>query len=454
MLYQRAVLLNQLGRRDEAEVDLQEVLELARAGDQTDQQTRALGQLSSIARAGGDFDAAERYARDAIEAARSRPALTARATIGLGAVLMLQGDGAAARPAFLEALRVAELFGADRSEGRAQLMLGSLALSRNDLDEADQYTRSGLEFYREGNYRTEISQALSILGEIDNRRGNLDQAEATFRELLALGRELGNDRTVARAHYDLASVLERRGDYPGAVSEQTAGISLLAELGDAVSLAYARTDRTKVLSRLGRVEDARTSLEALDIDGQPERLAAQLRPTVLLVEARLALVAEDVETALDRAQQAVRLAADTGDESIGIEAMTLLAAAQARRGNATAAVARSAEAHTRAQVLGDPVLTIMTLLPQAEARLAAGQGETALALAVEALDEAESREQWVQAWHAAVLARLASSDVGDAAGVTAYKTRQDELLNHLRAQWGDAAVDQYVRRPDIAVLLT
>ena len=39
------------------------------------------------------------------------------------------------------------------------------------------------------------------------------------------------------------------------------------------------------------------------------------------------------------------------------------------------------------------MLMIMTLLAQAEARLAAGQGEAALALAVEALDEAESREQ-------------------------------------------------------------
>ncbi|MBI1354631.1 MAG: tetratricopeptide repeat protein [Acidobacteria bacterium] len=178
---------HELGRYAEAKQTYQRSLEMARAGAPPGGDAAVAQNLSDMAmllRDEGDYDGAERLAREALAMRR-------------------------------------KVFGADRPEVSASLHnLGTVLYRRGDYDGAEALFRESLALDRElrGRLHPDVAMGLHSLGALLQQEGELDEAQSTYQEALAIARELyGEEHTgVADNLRSLAEVRRLRGDLPEA----------------------------------------------------------------------------------------------------------------------------------------------------------------------------------------------------------------------------------------------
>ncbi|MDP3295232.1 MAG: tetratricopeptide repeat protein [Nevskia sp.] len=181
-----------------------------------------------------DVDLAERSAREAL---RLDPG-SKEAPLLLTGVLVRKGD-------YSEADRLLENQ-VRNSPIEADLRLGYTRL----LIEANQKARARKQLKAVLKHEADNTDAQYMLGLLDLDDGRLDDAEARFRAL-STGRERGVD-----SHYYLGRIAERRDQFETALKEYT-----LVNSGQQVLDATIR--RATMLARLGRLPDARATLEQL-----------------------------------------------------------------------------------------------------------------------------------------------------------------------------------------------
>jgi tetratricopeptide (TPR) repeat protein len=96
---------------------------------------------------------------------------------------------------------------ADPEALHAATLLGSLHRSLNNLEEASEFTRSGLEVARVQRDRRALARLLNVQASIERRRGHLDAALSAVEESVELGHDLGDERHLGHAYHTLAVVL-------------------------------------------------------------------------------------------------------------------------------------------------------------------------------------------------------------------------------------------------------
>ena len=445
-VYQRGALLAALDQLGEARTQVERALDLATATDHRYLRILALKELSYLAAAAGEFEAAESHANEALELARGRQSLTPSVLADLGNVFFMQGDYEATEQHFLQALELADRVSARRTRARVQLSLGSLALTRGRLDDAARYTEAGLPFFRDGHYRKEIAQATALMGHVFGLRGDLERAHLAFEELSAFAAELGDPSVAALAHSGLAHTLIQRGQYPAALREYRQSIQLYEQQGNQVSLVHAQLAHSDLLWRIGRAPEALAILESLAAEPGLEDIYAQVQPVIGLVSARLALSERRFADAARFAKQTVD--AQPADDRARIEAEALYALARVHAGaDRDASLDAARQAAAQAAALGDSVLEIEIRLGYAEALLAAGDAQAArLALASDSMRDIDHLEL---AWRSHAIAETAASRLNDEAAAAA-KSR--EQLETLEEQWGPEAFRGFLKRADVAHL--
>lgn len=181
-----------------------------------------------------DLDRAERSAREAIRLdpkSKDSPLL-------LVGVLVRKGEIAAAEQ-LLDAQARNNPIESDVRLGYARLLI-----------ESSHTIQARLQLAKVLKLDAGNADATFLLGLIDLNDQRIDDAERRFRELTA-NKERGAD-----AHYYLGRILEQRGDLSGALDEY-------ARVGSGQQLLDATLRRANMLGRLGRLPDARVTLEQL-----------------------------------------------------------------------------------------------------------------------------------------------------------------------------------------------
>ena len=448
---QRGIMLNKLNKFQDARVQLQKVLDLAREPENRQQQIRAQLELSK-AYLEENPDRAKSIATEAINMAKANnlQSLAGNGLIDIGYTFFLRGEYDEADKYFKQALDLARLDKARRSEARALLALGSLNVQRANIDEGISLLEQALAFYKPSGYRKESSIALTMLGRAQRDKGNYDDAVKIFTEQLQLSEELGDSALLADAHLSLALTLGFEQErYPEALPHIEESYKINQSLGSLLSTGYDEMNRAAVLWQLGRYDEARASLgKALSVANRPAAEYKALHAWIYLIYAQVALSERDFAEARKRGQQALELAG-TQYRDVATQAKYCVGLAQALSGSLPSARVTCEQAVAIAREIKSPRLVSSALLSQAEVMLLANDARGALAAALEAQEIFARAGRQDSEWRALLVAARASQLSGDKQQAANYATRAADLLQALQQKWDAQAFEGYAKRHDI-----
>ena len=149
---QRAVLLGQVGKTDEAHDELVKALDKSNALDNKDKAVRVLLNLSNNALVAGRPEPGEQYSSQAITLAQrnNMENLTIQGTIDIANTHFVRGQYTEAEANYQQAIRLAQYYKANRNLARANLMMASLRNHQNDPEGRSEFVEKALPFYQEG----------------------------------------------------------------------------------------------------------------------------------------------------------------------------------------------------------------------------------------------------------------------------------------------------------------
>jgi adenylate cyclase len=290
---------------------------------------------------------------------------------GLGDVLVLIGEYAAARKYYQRALE------AIRSEGSGRFSIESCGLQRkigNTFErqgEYDQAQENLIEAQRELEkldhfYPVEKARILNDMGWINFRRGNLDQAESLLnqaqillektkqydviasiynrlggiyyfedkldqasiyvRKSLALREEIGDIVAVARSYNNLGLLSWRKGDWESALTNFMRSVELHTNLGDVEGLMEVNSNLGLLQIDRGNIEQAKKHLEAALSTAQQSGLTYGIGVTYLHFS-HLYLSSSDWKTALEYCGRSLAILKEIDDQDHIVEIFTNIGAA-------------------------------------------------------------------------------------------------------------------------------
>ena len=451
VVFQRGALFNKLNKLSEAKVQLDQALQLAKAGDNKSQEIKTLLQLSSVAVDLGETDQASEYLRQAMELAQNNGLenLSARGLNDQGNNFMLKGEYSRAEKYFRDALQSAERIKAQNIEARAHFSLASALLRQNNVDEALRHLEPALTFYQQGDYRSEASTCLVLSARASRQKGDYETALKANEQLLQLGQRWNDQSQIALSHTEIGSVLTRQEKYFEALDHFNQAYTFYSSQGLQRSIGNNLASRGEALWRVGRYSDARTLLnQAATIADKPGSEVKPLSIGVNLVVAEMTLSEGNFAGAKARAEKVFEL---SGAEfkNTAMSAKLVIGLAQSYSGAKAAGKQVTAEALEMARQLNDPAQLAAAQLAFAEATLLAGDSKAALSNALQAQEVFGRLGQPASEWRALVVAAQASQNLGDKSKSGEYAMRAKELLSKLEQLWGSDNYKSYLSRPDI-----
>ena len=237
----------------------------------------------------------------------------------------------------------------------ADLRAATAATRRGRLGEATPLAQAALARFEARGDRDGALRATNLLGAIAFERGELGDAAARFGVALGLARNLGDVLMLARASNNLASLQVLAGDPAGALPLYHTALLAYRRLGDRRGAAEALHNIALAHRRLGRWADAdESAAEAV----RSAELAAEPALLALALTGRAETDVERGEAALarTRADRALELAREGGDEIGAGEALRVRALAHLAGGAAAAAVEDAAAARAIAAGHGSALL--------------------------------------------------------------------------------------------------
>jgi tetratricopeptide (TPR) repeat protein/predicted Ser/Thr protein kinase len=444
VLYQEAVLANQLGKSAEAKVLLEQALELSRHIGSQAQQILALLALSAAEHRMGHYAEAQTDAGAAIDLARANgmESLTTRGLVDLGNAFFLKGDAENAKKYYTQSLEYARRYRSERNEARALFSLGSLEMRYGQSEDGLRNVEQALVFYRRGGYQKQTAQALILVARAQRQKGDYAAALDSFDQQLQIGRKLGDPGQIALAQQGSGTVLQAQGRYPEALARDVEALDSARKAGDQLTTEYDLLNAADVSWRLGRFDEARQLLAqaSTSTSGGAQALAGE-------IQAAMALSQRQFPAALEAARRVLLDKNLSADVAVGVK--NVMGLAQAATGTAREAAASTAEASALAAKSGSAWLLADTALAQSAALLGAGDAR-------KALEAAQSAQQWFAhagnqeaEWRARLAMARADATLKDAENARAEAGRGLELLAALRQKWDSGSYAGYAARPDI-----
>lgn len=292
------------------------------------------------------------------------PALRAWAQIGLAQLANEHGEGAVERAATEAALARMQQLGDVAGELAACNVLSALCLAEGRPDGARQHTETALTVaYRAGRLREAIVAQTNLTWH-EIRTADLAAARRRLATVDRLAAQAAEERLRVLAAANLAELARLQGRYEEAVAIGGRVLSRLSELGDPGHRRRVLGTVGQALAVLGRADEAQRvwrMVRSHDEVGSSVGTEA----VCAAIEAQLALIRGDRDTAAERFEAAAAAFHRGQDRRDVLEALVGLAEC-------------TAEPTRRAQVLAelDQVATAggFTLLPLERERLAQAQG--------------------------------------------------------------------------------
>jgi tetratricopeptide (TPR) repeat protein/predicted Ser/Thr protein kinase len=452
VLFQRGTILMHQGKLDEARVQFNQALDRSVALENKDQRIRTLQALSNTFIQSGDAEKALANSQQAMQLAQDNQMenLTTAGLIEIGNSYLIKGNFAEAEKNYNEALHLAQRYKGKFNEARALLALGSLRKQQDDPQGTRDYTQQALPFYQQGSYGKQMFVAYTNLGYAYIDLGDYPSAKKTFEELKKGAEQVGDWRSLAFAYDGLGYVALETERFPEAHIQFSEEYKIGKSTNAQITVGYAAHYRASANWRLGKYEDARADLgEALAIaapagqEPTKDLLADTLRSSagMALSQRKFAEAATAAQKALDLAGAEYRV--------ISIRAKAALGLANALSGQTAAGRKRCDEAVQAARAMHNPHLLSEALLALAEAALAAGDAQTAMASATEAQQLLATAKQSESEWRAFLIQARASEKLGDQQQARELAVKAESIRASLEQLWGSDNYKTYLARPDV-----
>lgn len=293
------------GEMGRAETRLQEVLDLARATGQPDQEAQALYQLANLNMTLSRFN--ESYElflqAQALFASQDNQQALAVLQMDLGSVLSAQGRSEDAYKASLHGLELARRVGNRRLEG---WLLGNISNQLSKLgrvDSALEHSQQALRILDEVGDRATHAHFAGNLGVLYEELGNKELARQLFEQALEEHRSNGSARPAAAMLGNLSDWHLRHGDPVRAREYAEQSAEAYQSMGDLLSQGWALGLLANAHTALGDAEDAEMTYcqatKLLRANTEPPELAEALTDWV---SARLQHPGMQPEAAVDTLQ--------------------------------------------------------------------------------------------------------------------------------------------------------
>jgi tetratricopeptide (TPR) repeat protein len=138
----------------------------------------------------------------------------------------------------------------------AYQQLGTVALERGQLDDAERWYRKSLALKQELNHRPGLAAVYYQLGKVVYLRHRPDDAEEWLRKALAIEEEIGNAPGVADTYHMLGSVALERQRLDDAAEWYRKSLAINSELGNLPRMAMTYHQLGMVAQNLGRLDEA------------------------------------------------------------------------------------------------------------------------------------------------------------------------------------------------------
>lgn len=264
-------------------------------------------ELGALAYLNNTYDAIDAYRRasqldpDNIEAMQM-----------LGNLYMRTGQYAEATSIFEEMRVIAET-----DEDMAMVLgnLGFVALSLDNLDEAESYFRDSLLLHEKAKDQVGIGQDLNDLGEVMRLKGDDNQAGDYMRRALRIAQDTKDQNAEANAHLRLGGLAQGRGRLSEAGASYTRARKIWESMNDPEGLAAAINSLGGVELERGRLDAAKALLdESLKL--AQEVGAAESEAFALGLLGEIAEKHGDRITAIDNYREAMWIYRENGQFSM------------------------------------------------------------------------------------------------------------------------------------------
>lgn len=365
-----------------------------------------------------DFAAQRRSAATA--AAKGRKTglrlLVARARMLEANSLLALGSLPEAEKAVEEA-RTLFLGANDRGNAARSVELTALIVDRRgDLEGARKLLQQALAAHREVGDKTSEARVLLNIGNTLVRQGRTGEAEPFLDEALATFRQVDAKYPAAVALSNSGMLLFNRGELRAAQKRYHEALTLFSEIGDPMGTATTLTNIAEVLSSRGELEEARKMhSDALAINRSNDDKYGISYDLFRLGE--IFVMKGDFRAAHARYTEALALQQEIGDRVAASDTRTALAALAIDEGRATEAEKTAREAEEILRTEGASERSTLSLSVVADALLAQGKPNEALAAAETAWKRAAETEDRRIRFSAGISRARALAASGKAGGV-------------------------------------
>jgi tetratricopeptide (TPR) repeat protein len=422
------------------------------------QQVRALLLLSSIAYSTGDTSQAQERATQALDLARrnNMENLATQGLLDLGNALLIKRSYNESENYLKQASDLAERFKEKRNKARADLLLGTLYIQRDDAERGGPFIEQALEFYRVGGYRREASRCSMMLGRQQLLKGNFDGAVETLDQQLQLARQVEDPGQLSSSQAEIAAVLSKQDLYPQALIRYTESYELNKRIDDPFHAAYALLNRADMLARLGRYSDAGAALSELDPllarIGNDNQYKLIWSGYAFVIKAQMALSEQRLAEAREHCKKALALIGNNREEMHNMvgELNALLGMIEINGGNTAAGLNLCKEAAKLAT--GDHEAAD-TRLMLAKAMVESGDAANGLTAATQVRATLAQQRRTESEWRASLFAARAAKGLGREDEMRQHVSRATDALTRIQRSWGPEAFQTYSARADIKTLL-
>jgi len=167
------------------------------------------------------------------------PAIRAKALLGTGRLIWMQGDCGQAMRQFEESLALFRPLGDPSGTAASLSMLGRAALDSGDSAHAVAYCGEALTLFRELGDGANVGSTLNALGNAVWEQGDTERARTLFEESLRLNRELDQRRTSGYCLNFLGRIALEQGDLARAAGLHAESLALFEALGDRRGIAFS-----------------------------------------------------------------------------------------------------------------------------------------------------------------------------------------------------------------------
>jgi DNA-binding SARP family transcriptional activator/biotin operon repressor len=384
LLSERVNVLRILDRRPEHLTDLLEMEQLA-LGD-APRLGRVRCDRARLMVALGQFEESDVLARSVLEDARQREDQTqkAEALEVLAILAMRSGRRAEAIPLRREIVEAHRASGDIKREAAARRSLAQTLMLTQQLEEANREVRAALEMHRRLGDQLALASDVSVLGHIWRFRGHLRRAASCYQFDLETCRSIGNRSGQGSCLINLAQVSARLGQVGQAMRCYTQAIEVFTAINDPEGEASARYNLAGLQAGwLGDHRAAQTNLERarefFERVNDHNGLAY-----CLLIESESALERNELTQARTLLNHEIIISQTTQNRWLGGQYEITCAELEIREGQPDQALERLGRAEQACRTLGLEALLLGIGTARADALLALGKSEEALAV-IEAL---------------------------------------------------------------------